>query len=162
MASARFVLSSMEKFLLKIWKRLPGWAQKVLSRLIRPLFQVFAVAVIFNGRDQVLLAKLTYQRFHPWGLPGGNLDYHERPEHAVVREIQEETGLKIEVLRLLTARNTQLPDQIGLFYECRIESGDFQPSVEVSEIGYFDLDHLPDVRPSDRGLLKELFEMVNS
>jgi 8-oxo-dGTP diphosphatase len=150
----------MKKLLLGLWKLLPGWSQRILSRLITPLFQVFAAAVVFNDQGQVLLVKLTYQRSFPWGLPGGNLDYRERPEDAVVREVLEETELEIEVVRLLVAKNTQLPGQIGLFYQCRIKAGEFRPSTEVSEIGHFDLNNLPDVRPSDVHLLRELSEMV--
>lgn len=38
-----------------------------------------------------------------WTLPGGGLDFGERPVHAVVREIHEETGLAIRVDELLDA-----------------------------------------------------------
>ncbi|MCI0506736.1 MAG: NUDIX hydrolase, partial [Gammaproteobacteria bacterium] len=74
--------------LLRIWRAFPAWLQEVLSRILRPLFQVFAVAVIFNRDKQILLVKSTYQRIHPWGLPGGNLNYGEAPEDAVVREVR--------------------------------------------------------------------------
>ena len=83
--------------LLKIWRVFPAWFQEVLSRIVRPLFQVFVVEVIFNQDKRILLVKSTYQKLHPWGLPGGNLDYGEPPEDAVVREVREETGLCIVV-----------------------------------------------------------------
>jgi len=146
--------------LLKIWRLFPGWLQNIAARLIRPLFQVFSAAVIFNEKKQILLVKLTYQRFHPWGVPGGGLDYGEQPADAVVREIFEETGITVEVERFLLAK-TWTPARVGLYYLCRIKEGEFQPSDEVSEIGYFSKDNLPDVRPLDVGLIHKIFEMVN-
>ena len=151
----------MRIFLLQAWRILPLWLQVVLSRIIRPLFQVFAAAVIFNEDNKILLVKLTYQRFHPWGLPGGGLDYSEIPEDAVVREVLEETGLEIGIEKLLLVK-TWRPDKVGLYYLCKINGGVFQPSDEVSEYGYFTLDDLPDVRPFDIDLIKQLPTLVNS
>jgi ADP-ribose pyrophosphatase YjhB (NUDIX family) len=129
----------------------------VASRLIRPLFQVFAAAVIFDERDgRVLLVRLTYQREHPWGLPGGSLEYGEAPEDGIRREVREETGWEVEVERLLFVK-TWAPDRVGLYYLCRIVAGEFQPSDEVSEFGYFALEHLPDVRPLDVELIEQIY-----
>jgi ADP-ribose pyrophosphatase YjhB (NUDIX family) len=145
--------------LLKIWRVLPIWLQNIASRLIRPLFQVYSAAVIFNEQKQILLVKLTYQRLHPWGIPGGGLNYGEKPDDAAVREMFEETGMKVEIKRLLFA-TTWAPDRVGMYYLCRITEGEFQPSDEVSECGYFSKDNLPDVRPQDVGLINRIFEMV--
>jgi 8-oxo-dGTP diphosphatase len=150
----------MNKVLLSIWKWLPFGLQRILSRIIMPSFQVFAVGVTFNSKKQILLGKTTYQRIHPWGLPGGSLKIGEEPTKAVVREVWEETGLEIEVKKLLLAKNSSANDQIGLFYWCDILGGTFRPSDEMSEIRYFDLDNLPDVHPSDLKLIKELSEIV--
>jgi hypothetical protein len=48
-----------------------------------------------------------------------------------------------------------------MYYLCRITEGEFQPSDEVAEIGYFTKDNLPDVRPQDVKLIVQIFEMVN-
>ena len=141
--------------LLKIWRVLPLWIQIVLSRFIRPLFQVFAAAVIFNNDNEILLVRSTYQRFHPWGLPGGSLDYGESAEDAALREVWEETGFQVEIERLLVVK-TWRPDRIGLYYLCRITGGEFHHTDEVSEFGYFSLEQLPDVRPVDMNMIKQL------
>lgn len=145
--------------LLKIWRLLPGWLQGIASRIIRPLFQVFAAAVIFDPQGRLLLVKLTYQRFNPWGLPGGSLEYGETPEEGVRREVHEETGWQIEIERLLFVK-TWTPDRVGLYYLCRIADGDFQPSDEVSEFGYFAPDDLPNVRPLDVELIEQIYAEV--
>ena len=145
--------------LLKIWRVLPLWLQVVASRIIRPLFQVFAAAVIFNEDKNILLVKSTYNRFHPWGMPGWSLEYGEHPEEAVFREVWEETHLNICIEKLLSI-NSWRPDHVGMYYLCRIVGGTFSPSDEVSEFAYFSLDNLPDVRPLDREMIKRLHGLV--
>jgi 8-oxo-dGTP pyrophosphatase MutT (NUDIX family) len=145
--------------LLRIWRVFPVWIQEVLSRIIRPLFQVFAVAVIFNPDKQILLVKSTYQRLHPWGLLGGSLDYGESSEDTVVRELLEETGLIVKVEKFLHIK-TWLPDRVGLYYLCNIKDGKFYPSDEASELGYYSIENLPDVRPLDIEIIERLYKMV--
>lgn len=148
-----------KKVLLKIWRILPAWLQGILSRIIRPLFQVFAAAVILDRDKNIFLVKSTYQRFHPWGLPGGSLEYGEHPEETVIREVLEETGLRICIERLLLV-NSWLPDRVGFYYLCRIVDGTFFPSDEVCEFAYFSLDNLPDVRSLDRDMIRKLHGLV--
>jgi len=145
--------------LLKIWRVFPFWMQALASRIIRPLFQVFSVAVIFDADKRILIVKTTYNRFHPWGLPGGSLEYGETAEESLLREIWEETNLDIQIERFLFTK-TFAPDRVGLYYLCKITGGEFRPSDEVSELGYFSPDDLPDVRLEDIGLIKRIYEEV--
>jgi RimJ/RimL family protein N-acetyltransferase/ADP-ribose pyrophosphatase YjhB (NUDIX family) len=58
-----------------------------------PTKRVIAQGLIRNNAGEILLCELTYKQ--EWDLPGGVVDPHESPAHAVVREIREE--LQIEV-----------------------------------------------------------------
>jgi 8-oxo-dGTP diphosphatase len=149
----------MKVFLLKIWRILPLWVQGVASRIIRPLFQVFSAAIIFDDQKRIFLVKSTYNRFHPWGLPGGSLEYGETAESAVIREVWEETGLNVEIEKLLFNK-TFPPDKFAMYFVCTIKDGVFGPSDEVSEYGYFSLDNLPHIRPRDHALINEIYELM--
>ncbi|MBT2502281.1 NUDIX hydrolase [Curtobacterium sp. ISL-83] len=69
-----------------------------------------AYGVITDG-DRVLLAKLRFPDAGTWTLPGGGVECDETVEHAVVREVREETGLDAEVGALLGVRHHIIPPQ---------------------------------------------------
>lgn len=149
----------MRRVLLQVWRVLPLWFQVILSRIIRPLFQVFSAAIILDSECRIFLVKSTYQRFHPWGMPGGNLEYGESAEDAIIREVWEETGFRVSIEKLLMTK-TFAPDKFALYFLCVIKDGVFQPSDEVSDYGYFTLENLPDIRQGDVVLLNEVYDMM--
>ena len=56
-------------------------------------------AVILNERRELLLQRRSDNG--QWGLPGGSVEIGESVTEAIKREVQEETGLLIEVMRLV-------------------------------------------------------------
>jgi ADP-ribose pyrophosphatase YjhB (NUDIX family) len=84
---------------LRIFRRLPAPLRRGLVRAGTPSFTVGAVCLI--ERDERLLMLRQPHRVG-WSLPGGLLDRGESAADAVVREVREELGLRIEVGRPVT------------------------------------------------------------
>jgi 8-oxo-dGTP pyrophosphatase MutT (NUDIX family) len=136
-----------------LYARLAGLDAAEVSARFRadlgtPTPKVGATAVIPDGRGRVLLERRADDG--RWGLPGGWLHPNESPEQGVVREVEEETGLAVEVVRLGTVAwwPAAPPDRphghVGLAYLCRMLGGDLRPSHESLELAWHD--------PADPGI----------
>jgi len=55
--------------------------------------------ILANGRDEVFWGKRVNQ--HAWQFPQGGINHGEAPEQAMYRELEEETGLKPDHVRVL-------------------------------------------------------------
>ena len=145
----------MIRFLLRIWGKFPMWTHLFAAYIVRPKFQMAVAALVFNAQGQILLFKHTYRKF-PWGIPAGGLETWEQPLDAIVREFYEETGMKIEVQRLLLADSSPKLRHVSLVYLCKIISGEFRESDEISEIQYFDVDNLPRMLFDEKDLIRSV------
>jgi ADP-ribose pyrophosphatase YjhB (NUDIX family) len=130
------------KILLRLWRTLPLWVHFLASKLVRPRFRAAVAALIFDEQGRILLFKHTYRKFE-WGIPAGGLEHREQPADAIIREFYEETGMQIEIERLLTVVSAREDHHLSIVYLCRIVSGEFKESLEISEIKYFPVDEMP-------------------
>ena len=65
---------------------------------------VGAGAIIFNGEGKVFIAQRGLKARNEagkWDFPGGSVEFGERCEDAIAREIKEEFGMDIKVLEFL-------------------------------------------------------------
>lgn len=63
-----------------------------------PKTRTITQALVRDEAGAVILCELSYKRF--WDLPGGVVDPHESPAHALVRELAEELGVQATITGL--------------------------------------------------------------
>lgn len=114
--------------------------------MAKHLKQAVSGIIFCSEKKKILLIK---RRDIPvWVLPGGGVEAQEPPEEAVVRELYEETGLSVQIVRkvaeyLPTNKLTQLTH----LFECSIVQGNLQTGSETKEIGFFLSSKLPLLPP---------------
>jgi len=146
-------VATIMRTILRLWRVMPQWIHLLASKLARKKFRAAVAALIFNQQGQILLFKHTYRRFE-WGIPAGSLEYREQPADAIVREFREETGMTIRVERLMTVISAKEDHHLAVIYLCKIISGQFKPSNEISEMKYFDVNELPKMLFAEKDLIR--------
>ena len=104
--------------------------------------RVAAYAVVRDDRDRVLLCHIrpSVGVGDVWTLPGGGLDFGEAPADAALRELEEETGFRGEIERLVDVddRLFTSPDgsermhAIRIVYAVRIVGGALRDELDGS------------------------------
>ncbi|HUK98646.1 MAG TPA: NUDIX hydrolase [Gaiellaceae bacterium] len=104
-----------------------------------------AVQALLERDGRVLLARRGIEpRLGHWDLPGGFVEETESPEHAVRRELQEETGLELETADLVRIDIEPYGDRFVFSVTYRVTaSGDPAPADDVVELRWFEPADLP-------------------
>lgn len=146
----------MKSLLIKIWKllSLPKGIQLFLVRLFESQFLVGVTGIIFNDKGEILLFKHTYRQ-HAWSLPGGYVKSGEHPKEALEREIKEESNLVVSADTQLKTRTDRETARLDMCYMGVFIGGEFVPSKEVSEYGFFSRDNMPLLRKNQVFLIDE-------
>lgn len=82
-----------------------------------------------------------------WTMPGGKLNYGEKPQDGARREVKEETNIETGLLKLISMTNDMVADAHFVTFGFLCE--DFRGEVkimepdEITEWRWFDLDKLP-------------------
>lgn len=108
-----------------------------------PALTVDVVIVAPGDRGKVVLVKRANEPFAgSWALPGGFVEIGESVESAAVREVEEETGLKVEILRLVGVYSR--PDRdprghnVSIAYLARYVSGSLAADTDASKAEIMD------------------------
>ncbi|HEU3422106.1 NUDIX hydrolase [Streptococcus pneumoniae] len=98
-----------------------------------------------------------------WALPGGFGEVGYSPTENILKEIEEETGFKAKVERLLAVFDTncfqlQSKQYTKFVFECKLLDGQFQENQEIADLRFFAIDQLPEL--SEKRITKEQIEIL--
>ncbi len=114
---------------------------------------VSAGAFMLNNKGEILLCKrsmLAQNEKGKWEAPGGQIHFGETRIEAIKREIKEELGVEIKIIRVLHATDEILKHDkqhwIPTTFIAKIKKGHTPKIMEpkkCDEIGWFNLKNLP-------------------
>jgi ADP-ribose pyrophosphatase YjhB (NUDIX family) len=125
-------------------------------------------AIVWNTDNQLLLIRQNEN--NSWTLPGGIIDPGESPAQALVREVYEETGVKIRPKSIVgvfggpegfsrTYPNQDQVEFVDIVFECEAVGGTLEcRDGEATEVRYFDITELCDL-PVEYPV--NLFSLIN-
>ena len=98
-----------------------------------------------------------------WALPGGFGEVSYSPTENILKEIEEETGFKAKVERLLAVFDTnrfqlQSKQYTKFVFGCKLLDGQFQENQEIADLQFFAIDQLPAL--SEKRITKEQIELL--
>jgi 8-oxo-dGTP pyrophosphatase MutT (NUDIX family) len=113
------------------------------ERLVLPS----VTGILYDPSGAILLAR--HREGNVWSTPGGTVEPDESPADAVIREVREETGLRVRPLRVLGVfggptfvvryPNGDESQYVMTVFECTVEEGDPRPdhdeTVELRWVG---------------------------
>jgi 8-oxo-dGTP diphosphatase len=122
--------------------------------------RVGAYALCRDDAGRILLTRLSVIEVDAgaWTLPGGGVEFGEHPDDAVIRELEEESGLRGEIAELAGVFSHVYPHSraangadlhfLGVLYHCRVVGGALRDEVDgtTDTARWFARDEIGDVR----------------
>ncbi|MEW6050140.1 MAG: NUDIX hydrolase [Candidatus Zixiibacteriota bacterium] len=106
-----------------------------------------AAGAIIVKDDSILLVK----RAHPprigwWCIPAGFMEWDEHPTQTAVRELDEETGLKVRLtsfFEVYSGSDDPRANALLILYLAEVVGGEMHASDDALEVRYFPFDAIP-------------------
>jgi len=122
-------------------------------------------AVVANDQGEILLVQRSDSGI--WLYPTGWADVGYSPAEVAVKEVQEETGIDCEPVRLLTvidglrAGFTRIP-LYSLVFFCKAIGGELEPHpLETLDVGFFSRDRLPEPLAGQGEWVEQAFAAID-
>ncbi len=121
---------------------------------------------ILIQNHSVLLIQRKHSPFQgTWALPGGFVEYGEKTEDAMIREMFEETGLEINIHELLGVYSDPHRDPRGhtvtVAYLVKMVGGALRAGDDASSAKFFKSNELPELAFDHAIIVKDAFQRVS-
>lgn len=126
-----------------------------------------ASAIVEDSQNRILLHKRSDN--HLWSLPGGAMDLGESIETTIIREVKEETGFDVEVLKciglytdphhIIAFSDGEIRQQFSICFHCIITGGQIVVSSESTQVKFFTKEELKklDLHPAQQMRIQDFF-----
>ncbi len=138
--------------------------EQIRHRYRNPLLTVDGIVPVDDG---VVLVRRGRPPFEgKWALPGGIVEYGETVEEAVAREVEEETGLRTEPLRLVGIRSRPDRDPRGHFVSAvflmRVVGGRLRSGDDASDVAVVPVSPIPELAFDHSEILRDFLSRERS
>jgi 8-oxo-dGTP diphosphatase len=115
-----------------------------------------AVGVVVEKDGMIVLGRRNHEpQIGRWCFPSGYIDAGEAPEDAAIREVEEETGLIVQIDRLLGVYSSPGERTLFIAYAGSVTGGELEAGEECFEVRAFRPDDLPELAfPHDTAILE--------
>lgn len=126
-----------------------------------------ASAIVIDSDKRVLLHKRSDN--HLWSLPGGAMELGESIGQTIVREVKEETGFDVTILKciglytdpyhIIEFSDGEVRQQFSICFLCKIIGGEIAVSSESTQVEFFTKEGLEqmDLHPAQRIRIQDFF-----
>jgi 8-oxo-dGTP diphosphatase len=115
----------------------PRHSVSVTGVVVRPDGLILAIKRADDGR---------------WVPPGGVLELDESPQDGVVREIYEETGIKVNPIRLTGVYKNMRLGVVSLAFRCEVIGGEIHTSSESTRVEWISVSDAVTSMPEARAV----------
>lgn len=121
-----------------------------------PTPSVSVRSLIFNQQGQLLMVR--EKKDGLWSVPGGWCDIFISAKDNAVKECLEESGYRVEISRLVACyfrdyyKDRVLVSEYALYFVGVVKELVASPVHEILEVGFFDVDHLPQLSSKNTAL----------
>lgn len=110
------------------------------------------VKALITNRGEILIGKKEEQDDHPisgeWHILGGHLEKGEQVEDAIRREVEEETGLDVEVHQVVDVMSFSWgegeKDSLQIVFHCETEKRGEEPLDDLTDLKWVSPDEITD------------------
>jgi mutator protein MutT len=129
---------------------------------MEPRTEIVVAAMIAGDDGRILIAERPEGKFMAgwWEFPGGKLEFGERPEDGLAREVREELGIEVEVgdpFHVVNVARTPGTAVLVVFYWCRWTGGEIR-LLDAGDVAWVTVDDFDRVKflESNRSVVEKL------
>lgn len=132
--------------------------------------EVSAGCIVYKKENDDTFLLMILDRFGYWTFPKGKVEEGESLEETAIRELEEETGLKVEIERYIretnytyTNENNEKVEKTVYWYLARPDSEEINPRYgEIKNVKWVQIDFAVELcgYSSDKETIKEVYDLL--